>query len=678
MKKVAIVQARMGSSRLPGKVLEDLGGRPALAWIMDAARAIPGVDVACVATSTDAGDDAVAAWAEGAGVPCHRGSEEDVLDRFLLAARAEDADVILRLTGDCPLLDPDAAGLVLRCLVLRGADYACNFEPRQWPDGLDAEAFTRATLEAAASEAQHAYERQHVTPWMRSQRGRLRVEGVACPLPGLGLERWTLDTPQDLEFLREVVARLPNRGRPPSFLDVLVVLDAAPQLRELNRHAGAAGGAPVVAEGSPRFARSEELLARAERVIPLGSQTYSKSRLQLPRGAAPLFLTHGQGGRSWDVDGTEYVDLICGLLCVPLGYRDPDVDDAIQRQLLTSGISFSLATTLEAELAERLVEIVPCAEQVRFGKNGTDVTSAAIRLARAHTGRDRVAVCGYHGWQDWYVASTSRNKGVPGAVCELTHSFGYGDLAALETLLKSHPGEFAAVIMEPMNAVEPPEGYLEGVKALAHQHGALLVFDEIITGFRYALGGAQELFGVTPDLATFGKAMGNGMPISAVVGRADLMAGMEEIFFSGTFSGETLSLAAGIAVIDKMRREPVIETLWRRGEELAGAARAAIERHGLGQALSLRGRAPWMILNVQDHPQAKKETIKTFFLKGMLAQRVLTLGTHNVCYAHQDADTAHVAAAYEATLSGLAEHLAAGDLERALGCPAIVPVFQVR
>ncbi|MCH7485700.1 MAG: aminotransferase class III-fold pyridoxal phosphate-dependent enzyme [Proteobacteria bacterium] len=678
MKVVAIIQARMGSTRLPGKVLADLGGRPALAWTVRAAGAVPGIDRAVVATSEAAADDAVAKWCEGAGVPCHRGPEDDVLARYHMAARAEGAETIMRLTADCPLLDPMVCGEVLMLLEREGADYASNVDPRSWPDGLDCEVFTAAALDAAAAEAESPMEREHVTPFIQNRRHRFRILNVTCPVPGLASERWTLDTPEDLEFLAQVIARLPTGDTPPSYMDVVRVLDAEPELRDIN------GGAPAQDYGVPGgdiagfgHERSQALLERAEKAIPLGSQTFSKSHIQFPPGSSPLFLTHGEGARVWDVDGNEYVDLICGLLPVVLGYRDPDVDLAIRRQL-DSGISFSLATALEAELAERLAEIIPCAEKTRFAKNGTDATSAAVRLARAHTGRERVAVCGYHGWQDWYIGTTSRNKGVPGAVRELSHAFPYNDLEALDRLLASHGSEFAAVVMEPMNTMEPGPGYLSGVLDLARRHGALLVFDEIITGFRFALGGAQELFGVTPDLACFGKAMGNGMPISAVTGRADVMAEMEEIFFSATFGGETLSLAAAIAVIDKMRSEPVIETLWRNGARLAEGVLDRSRRHGLDDVVSIAGRAPWTFVQFADHEAAGRDAIKTFFMAEMIAGGVLVQHSHNVCYALTETDIDHVLAVYERAFASLAERLEAGGLEEQMGNAVIRPIFEVR
>lgn len=429
--------------------------------------------------------------------------------------------------------------------------------------------------------------------------------------------------------------------------------------------------------GGNRYAESLSLLARAERTIPLASQTFSKSRIQFPPRAAPLFLDSGKGGRVTDVDGNSYVDLVCGLLPVTLGYCDPDVDRAIGDQL-AKGISLSLATRLEAELAERLVEIIPCAEMVRFGKNGTDATSAIVRLARAATGRDRIAVCGYHGWQDWYIGATTRHLGVPQAVRDLTHLFPYGDLAALEELLESRKDEFALVMMEPANAVAPPDGYLQGMRDLAHKHGALFAFDEIITGFRFALGGAQELFGVTPDLASFGKGMANGMPISAVVGRADIMRLMEDIFFSGTFGGEALSLAASIATIDKMKDQNVITRLWDTGGALANGVRELAHRHGLDDVVTLAGFPPWMLVGFHDHAAARKEAIKTLYISEMAANGVLVNASHNICAAHDQADITQALNAYDAALGTIAAELAQGGLEDRLPVPAVEPVFAVR
>ena len=327
-----------------------------------------------------------------------------------------------------------------------------------------------------------------------------------------------------------------------------------------------------------KFERSEEFLARAQRVIPLGSQTFSKSKTQYPHGVSPFFITRGAGSRVWDLDGNEYIDYVSSLASITLGYQDADVTEAVQAQL-ADGVIFSLPHPIETEVAELICDMVPCAQMVRFGKNGSDATAGAIRLSRAYTQRDHVAVCGYHGWQDWYIGTTARNRGVPEAVRALSHTFAFNDIASLEAVFDRHPGQVAAVILEPMNVALPAPGFLEAVRDLTHRHGALLVFDETITGFRFANGGAQELFGVTPDLATFGKGLANGYPVSAIAGRRDVMQLMEEIFFSFTFGGETLSLAAAKATLTKLLNEPVVQTISERGTRLASALQALLRRH---------------------------------------------------------------------------------------------------
>jgi glutamate-1-semialdehyde 2,1-aminomutase len=681
MKTVAVIQARMGSSRLPGKVLMNLADTPALAWTTRAAQAAFGIDEVWIATSESTDDDVVARWAGQNKIPVHRGSEHDVLARYAGAAKVSDADIVVRLTADCPFHDPSIIGQTVRLRAVTGAAYASNVDPPTWPDGLDCEVFTVEALRAAAAEATRASDREHVTTFIRNNRARFPAETLIAPLPHLTSERWTLDSPDDLEFLSALAERLP-RGRAPSYLEVLAVLDREPKLREINagnsRNSGLAKSLRADTINSARsYSRSAQMLDRAEKVIPLGSQTFSKSKIQLPQGASPLFVSRGDGGRVFDVDGNEYVDLIMALMPNVLGYRDPDVDLAIRRQL-TRGISFSLPSELETELAERLVKHIPCAEMVRFGKNGTDATSAAIRLARAATRRDRVMLCGYHGWQDWYIGATSRNLGVPCAVSALSHVVPYGDVAAVDALLTKHSKQFAALIIEPAGAVEPPAGYLQHLKDLVHRHGALLIFDEIVTGFRWSLGGAQAYYGVTPDISCFGKAMGNGMPISAVVGRASIMRLMEDIFYSGTFGGETLSLAAAIATIDKIEREQVTERLWRVGSALKQEASARIVAAKLNGVIELVGSGPWAILTYRDHPNGSKDAIKTLFLREMIAAGVLVNASHNICFAHREDDVYHVLAAYDHALAVLREALDAGDIGQRLGNQVIRPIFAVR
>ena len=419
------------------------------------------------------------------------------------------------------------------------------------------------------------------------------------------------------------------------------------------------------------------MLERALKTIPLGSQTFSKSKTAYPEGVSPHFIKRGDGSHVWDVDGNEYIDFVNGLASITLGYNDPDVTDAVKAQL-EEGTIFSLPHEIEIKVAEKIIEMVPCAEMVRFGKNGSDATAGAIRLTRAYTKRDHVAVCGYHGWQDWYIGSTSRNLGVPSSVRDLTHSFTYNDLDSLEQLFKKYSDQVAAVIIEPMNSTEPNNGFLEGVKELTQKNGAILIFDETITGFRYANGGAQEYFGVIPDLAIFGKGMANGYPVSAVTGRAEIMKLMEEVFFSFTFGGETLSLAAALATMTKLQQEQVVKTLWEQGRKVKKGVNTLIRKHNLENVLSITGKDCWSFLIFKDTDVYSQWELKTLFLQEVFARGVLTLGTHNMSYAHSDEDITRLLNVYNEVFELLKEIIEKNVMDKWLKTEPLVPLFKIR
>ncbi len=425
------------------------------------------------------------------------------------------------------------------------------------------------------------------------------------------------------------------------------------------------------------FHKSEQYLARAERTIPLGSQTFSKSKTQYPYGVSPYFITRASGSRVWDLDGNEYIDFVNSLASVTLGYQNPDVTEAVRAQL-EFGVIFSLPHPIEAEVAELICEMVPCAEMVRFGKNGSDATAGAIRLARAYTSRDRVAVCGYHGWQDWYIGSTARNRGVPKATRDLTHSFTYNDIESLRRLFEEHPGEFAAVILEPMNVIYPQAGFLQAVKELTHAHGALLVFDETITGFRFSNGGAQALFGVTPDLATFGKGLANGYPVSAVAGSRQVMKLMEEIFFSFTFGGEALSLAAARATLNKLKGDGVCARLATKGAMLQGSLGKLITECKLENTFSVSGHPSWIFMNIKDSDGINAFEIKTLYMQELIERGFLTFGTFNMSDAHSDQDIAALLKAHQEVLPIIGKALREGSVRNYLRCEPLQPLFKLR
>jgi len=428
---------------------------------------------------------------------------------------------------------------------------------------------------------------------------------------------------------------------------------------------------------SNRYRASEAALERARRTIPLGAQTFSKSITQYPHGVSPYFASRAKGSRIWDVDGNEYVDYVNALCAITLGYSDPDVNAAVAAQL-EKGTLYSLSSELEASVAEQIVALVPSAEMVRFGKNGSDATAGAIRVARAATARDHVLVCGYHGWQDWYVGSTTRDKGVPAATKALTSIFAYNDVPGFDKLLARLDGQVAAVILEPMNVQPPEPGFLEHLRERTKREGIVLVFDETITGFRYARGGAQELFGVTPDLTTLGKGLANGFPLSAVCGRAGLMHEMEEVFFSFTMGGETLSLAAAGAALSKLVREPVVETMRQRGERVVQGLKARLATHGVERFCRVAGDPTWSFFIIGDDGDIPSYEIKTLFLQEMFARGVLTLGSHNMSYAHSDADVDRLLAAYDAVLPILRDAVDNRAMRQYLKAEPLRPLFRVR
>jgi len=421
--------------------------------------------------------------------------------------------------------------------------------------------------------------------------------------------------------------------------------------------------------------RSSEWLKRALAVIPSATQTFSKGRRAYVEGVGPAFVARARGSHVWDVDGHEYIDYPMGLGAVTLGHAYPAVNEAVTRQL-AEGVSFSVAHPLEVALAETLTEILPGADMVRFGKNGSDATSGAVRAARALTGRDVIACCGYHGWQDWYIATTTRAAGIPKAVRELTVPFAYNDLASLERVFADHRGRVAAVIMEPVGVVPPAPGFLQAVRDLAHREGALLIFDEIVTGFRLALGGAQEMFGVIPDLSCFGKGMGNGFPIAAVVGRRDLMEVFDQLFFSFTFGGEAASLAAALATVREMCDKPVIPHLWRQGERLRDGFNALARAAGLGRHAECVGYPPRTVITFADPAGGDPAVLKTLFLQEAIKRGILLGGGMNVSFSHDDDDVTRTLAAYEAALAEVAAAVKAGDASRRLQGRVVEPVFR--
>ncbi len=424
-------------------------------------------------------------------------------------------------------------------------------------------------------------------------------------------------------------------------------------------------------EKYPDITQSNKLYKRAVRLIPSQTQTLAKGPGQYIKGVAPKYLLRGKGSHVWDVDGNEFIDYNMGIGPLSLGYCYPAVDEAIIEQL-KSGITFSMMHPLEVEVAEFICSLVPNAEMVRFSKTGADVASAAIRLARAFTGKRKILCCGYHGWHDWFISITNRNRGIPKEIAKLTHTFNYNDIGSV---IDSIDNDTACVILEPVMFENPKENFLHQLKDICEQKGTLLIFDEMWTGFRLALGGAQEYFGVRADLAVFSKAIANGMPLSVLTGRADVMQLLEkDVFFFTTFGGEALSLAAAKATLLEMLAHLVPQYLAAQGKKLRNGLETILNEAGV-DFISCQGFDCRTMLTFDpsvNTPLALKSLIQQEFFK----RGILWSGFHNISYSHTDEDIEYTLEVYNEVLKIAKRAVEENRVLKSLRGDVVEPVFR--
>jgi glutamate-1-semialdehyde 2,1-aminomutase len=633
-----ILQARTGSSRLPGKVLADLAGRPMLAFLVERLRRCELVDRLILATTDRPADDTLAELGVSLGLDVVRGSHQDVLARFALAALSTDAPILVRVTGDCPFLDPDLLAQVIEEFRGQNVDYLSNCIPPTYPDGLDVEVFTRHSLVIAQHECSDQSQREHVTPWIRES-GRFRL---ATKVHGENLSalRWTVDEPEDLQVIRAVVAHFDGRSDF-SWQQVLELQQRQPELFAANakfaRNEGASMG-----EG-------QKLWRRAKRLIPGGNMLLSKRAEMFLPEKWPAYFSRANGCRVWDLDGRELIDMsIMGIGTNLLGYGHPEVDAAVASTVAAGNMS-TLNCPEEVWLAERLIGLHPWAEMARFARSGGEANAIAIRIARAATGRDTVAICGYHGWHDWYLATNLQNasgleehllpglepNGVPRALAGTVQPFSFNRLDQLEAIASRHA--LAAVKMEVQRTQPPDPGFLEGVRELCDRLGIVLIFDECTSGFRETFGGLHLKHGVEPDIAMFGKALGNGYAITATIGRRAVMEAAQTSFISSTFWTERIGPAAALKTLEIMERERSWEAITATGLELRRCWQELAELHGL--SITLNG-LPALTGFAFQSPLALK--YKTLITQEMLKMGYLASTSCYTCLAH----TPDVIAAY--------------------------------
>lgn len=626
-----ILQARTGSSRLPGKVLADLAGRPMLTFLVERLKRCSSVDRVILATTALAEDDDLAELGKTLGLTVVRGSQNDVLSRYALAADQTEAPVLVRITGDCPFVDPDLLGDMIREFGSQKVDYLANCFPPTYPDGLDIEVFTRSALLAAQSECVDKYQREHVTPWIRDS-GRCRVGLKQCHRDYSAM-RWTVDEPEDLIVVRGVVAHFGGCSDF-SWEQVIELAQNQPQLfaanAKFNRNEGAEMG-----EG-------QKLWRRAKRVIPGGNMLLSKRAEMFLPEQWPAYFSRAKGCRVWDLDGRELIDMsIMGIGTNLLGYGHPEVDAAVAATVAAGNMS-TLNCPEEVWLAEKLVDLHPWAEMARFARSGGEANAIAIRIARAATGRDTVAICGYHGWHDWYLATNLQNdsgleehllpglepNGVPRCLAGTVQPFSFNRLDQLEQIVAEH--DLAAVKMEVQRSTPPDPAFLKGVRDLCSRFGIVLIFDECTSGFRETFGGLHLKYGVDPDMAMFGKAMGNGYAITATIGRRSVMEAAQSTFISSTFWTERIGPTAALKTLEVMHQERSWERITAIGLELRSQWQALADRHGL--KITHNGLPALTGFSIQSSQALAYQTLIT---QEMLKKGYLAATSCYVSLAHQ-------------------------------------------
>lgn len=629
---VAIVQARMGSARLPGKVMMKINNKPNIGLLLERLLHSKRVTKVVLATSLNENDNSLADYVNSLSIPVYRGNELNVLNRYYQAACKENADVVIRITGDCPLIDGALVDEVIDNFFQSKADYSSNREPPTYPDGLDVEVMTFKALKDANNNASTDFQKEHVTPYIINSDSFKKF--YLKNSIDFSNERWTIDEHED--FL--VIEKIFNNFYPKvnfSWQDIIDLRSTNPEIFMDNAHL-------IRNEGSA-MKTGQKLWKRAKKVIPGGNMLLSKrSEMYLPEGW-PSYFKKAKGCYVWDLDGRKYTDMhIMGIGTNILGYGNQEVDSAVM-EVVKKGNMSTFNCSEEVHLSEELISIHPWADMVRLARTGGEANAIAIRIARAASGKDKIAMCGYHGWHDWYLAANLDNsnkleehllpglnpKGVPENLKDTIYPFSYNNIEELELIIKNH--DIGVIKMEVSRNSRPKDNFLSKVRQIADKNNIVLVFDECTSGFRETDGGLHKLYKVEPDIAIFGKALGNGYAITAVIGRREIMDVAQSSFISSTFWTERIGPSAAIKVLEVMKRVESWKTITKIGIDI-------------GERWKLLGTKYDLPLKVEGLPSMNGFSInsdnwlkyKTYITQQMLKEGILASNIIYVCTEHKE------------------------------------------
>lgn len=632
MKTVAIVQARMGSSRLPGKVMRPVVGFPLIEILLKRLSRAETIDQVVIATSVEPKNNSLADHVKSLGYDCIQGSEDDVLARYLVTAKSCEADVIVRITGDCPLVDPTLVDEAVIGFKQAQVDYFTNCEPPTFPDGLDIEVFTRSALERSASLTEKLHDHEHVTPHLRES-GEFNT-GSFTNDEDLSGWRWTVDEAADLEVIKKVFSHFAP--------DLYFTWQEVAELQRTHPHIFSANQALKRNEGAI-MGNGQKLWKRAKNVIPGGNMLLSKRPEMFLPEQWPSYFSKAKGCTVWDLDDRAYTDMsIMGIGTNTLGYGHPEVDAAVLKTVQDGNMS-TLNAPEEVYLAEKLIELHPWADMARFARSGGEANAIAIRIARAASGKDKVAICGYHGWHDWYLSANLGDdqnlaghilpglepNGVPGNLKDTVYPFNYNDYSGLEALINKH--DIGIIKMEVVRNMGPENDFLHKVRELATQNGIVLIFDECTSGFRETLGGLHKKYGVEPDMAMFGKALGNGYAVTATIGKREVMEAAQTSFISSTFWTERIGSAAALKTLEVMEREHSWDSITQTGLNIRAGWQRLADKYEL--KINHMG-LPALTAFSFDSESALK--YKTLITQEMLEKGYLAGNSVYVCTEHSE------------------------------------------
>ena len=630
MKVVAIIQARMGSARLPNKVMMRINHIPMIELLIDRLSNSKHIDQIVLATSNNKNNIPLINHVESLGYKVFSGEENDVLDRYFQAAKTFKANAIIRITGDCPLIDSFLVDEVIEGFIDSNVDYASNREPPTYPDGLDVEVISIKALEEAHKKGKEDFQREHVTPYIINSDTFKKF--YLKNSKDFSAERWTVDEPEDFTVVQNIF----NYFHPEinfSWKKIIELKENKPKLFTVNEH--------LIRNEGAVMSTGEKLWSRAKRIIPGGNMLLSKrSEMFLP-DHWPAYFSKAKGCKVWDLDGREYTDMsIMGIGTNILGYGNDEVDAAVM-DVVKKGNMSTFNCPEEVYLAEKLIELHPWANMVRLARTGGEANAIAIRIARAASGKDKVAICGYHGWHDWYLSANLEDddnltghllpglnpKGVPKDLKGSVVPFNYNRIDELETIIQNH--DIGVIKMEVSRNDEPQDDFLVKVRKIASENNIILIFDECTSGFRQSNGGLHKLYGIEPDMAVFGKALGNGYAITAVIGRKEVMDVAQSTFISSTFWTERIGPTAALKTLEVMDKTKSWELITNTGKDIGNQWKNLGEKYQL--PIKVNGLPSMIGFGIQSDDWLK---YKTYITQEMLKNNILASNVIYVCTEH--------------------------------------------